>query len=172
MIVCSFTPSRMGIICSIFSKPAGGSCGCAVSAFSGKESRTMTNKVDGKSLGWKSLLVLILSHSRFRNSIDRRGSRNTHYRILLEQPHCLLHGSFELRIASLVYLGRRILHLNVRRHTFILDSPFAGEIIKSQIGRGNTTAIDRWRKTKCSYQSTPRARPHQWPKPPLMKHVR
>src|SRR5437773_11693102 len=36
-MVCRFTPSRIGTICSIFSKPSGGSGGCCVCARKGAE---------------------------------------------------------------------------------------------------------------------------------------
>src|ERR1041385_6545806 len=50
MMVCSFTPSRMGTICSILSKPFGGSVGCGVCACSSsgqkKESADMIKPRD------------------------------------------------------------------------------------------------------------------------------
>ena len=37
-----------------------------------------------------------LSSSRSRNAIDRRGSRHSPHRVLLQQPHCFLHRAFKL----------------------------------------------------------------------------
>src|SRR5262245_36496244 len=65
MIVCNLTPSRVGTICSIFSKPAGGSCGCGVCANAVTEKRKKTNRT--------LLIMKILQRLKSPTAEDRGG---------------------------------------------------------------------------------------------------
>src|SRR6478672_642648 len=118
---------------------------------------------------WAASSVLIIGplspcwRSRFlRHSIDRP---------LLQQGHCLLHGAFELRIASGNNVLGPVLHIDVRSDTFVFYRPLTVAAEEATTGCDHRSAInERWR-IGCMDQTTPCALANEWANFPVPEHI-
>src|SRR5207249_6452031 len=63
-------------------------------------------------------------------------------------------------------------HLEIRRHSMVLDIPFASRAVERQVGGRYKSAVDKLRKTEDPNQTAPCALAHQRPHVLFAKHPR
>src|SRR3954451_22893094 len=162
MIVCSFTPSRIGTICSILLNPAGASvCGCCCA-------NTQRAKQNAARIRNSVLVITVVIFETpecllpwFRHAVDRWWTWYKLLRVCFEKLHAFCHGSLKLRIVTGQDLSRGILDFDIWRYTDIFDIPFSLQVIKSKTRSGYASAVDRRGSAECSNQTAPGSRTNE-----------
>src|SRR5262244_501786 len=91
--------------------------------------------------------------------------------MVLQQAHCFLYRSFELRVATGDYVFGPILHIDVWCHSFIFYGPLPVATAPSAPRTNPGTAINKRRSVGCMDQTTPGAFAYQQTNLASFEHI-